>query len=215
MQLGVRIYRLLLQAYATGRPDQEDLAALATNLRRLAGNDTYTLAPYCAMLELADFLGVPDLVQPCVQALVLAVERGALFSSGWPFLIPRVLGLVATSQGLWEQAETYFRTAQTVADAVGARPELGRTYLDWARLIVAQDSRQERPRAVAMAQQARAIFHEYHMQPFLQRAAQLLASCQEQIPQHDPARFTPPTLPNVAPRDRALRLAWRRTRFLG
>ena len=75
------------------------------------------------------------------EALSSAAERGVLFSSGWMFVIPRILGGVATLERRWDASDAHFRTAVDVATRVGARPELGRTYLDYARMLTFRTTR--------------------------------------------------------------------------
>jgi tetratricopeptide (TPR) repeat protein len=107
----------------------EAIAPFAADLMRAVGSDTYSLAPLCAIVELGDRMIAPELVERAIQALSQAVERGVLFSSGWMFLIPRVLGVGATLNRRWETAEVYFQAAIEVASHASARPELGRSYL--------------------------------------------------------------------------------------
>jgi len=159
-----RAFRLLVRSY-TGTID-EPIEPFAEDLRRAVGSDTYSLAPLCALVEICDFKHAPTLVELPSQALSRAVERGVIFSSGWMFLIPRVLGVADAVRQRWDQAEAHFRAAIDVATAVGARPELGRTYLDYARMLVARAEGRQCPHADELMRQAITIFDELGMRPF-------------------------------------------------
>jgi len=105
-----------------------------------------------------------------------------VFSSGWMFLIPRILGVAATLNRQWETAENHFHEAIEVASQAGARPELGRSYLDYARLLVSRRRRGDRQRATELVEQASGVFVELGMEPFMQRAAQLVKPRQARPP---------------------------------
>jgi class 3 adenylate cyclase len=165
-------FRRLIRLYAGSV--EHGLEPFAAELLRVARSDTYSLAPLCALVELGDGIRAPKLVEPAQQALARAAARGVVFSSVWTFLIPRILGVAATLHRQWETAEAYFREAIEVASRAGARPELGRSYLDYARLLVSRRRRGDRQHATALVEQASAVFAELGMEPFIQRAAQLI-----------------------------------------
>jgi hypothetical protein len=66
-----------------------------------------------------------------------------------------------------------------VATRAGTRPELGRTYLDYARMLLARGKRCDRQHAVALVTQASMIFAELAMEPYIQDAAQLAQTLQQ------------------------------------
>jgi predicted ATPase/class 3 adenylate cyclase len=165
-------FRRLIRTYAgTVEPDIEPFA---TELLRVVRSDTYSLAPLCALVELGDHMRAPQLVESATQALSQAAARGVVFSSGWMFLIPRILGIAAMLNRQWETAENHFHQAIEVGTGAGARPELGRSYLDYARLLVSRRRKGDRQRAAELVEQASRIFAELSMEPFIQRAAQLI-----------------------------------------
>ena len=144
--------------------------------------DIVSLARFCALVEIGDLIAAPAITEHLYQALLWALERGVLFSHGWVFLIPRVLGVAATLNRWWDKAEAYFQTAIEAAASVGARPELGRTYLDYARMLAARGSMSDYRHAIELVTQAGSIFHELGMQPLAQRAAQLTEALQARMP---------------------------------
>jgi class 3 adenylate cyclase/tetratricopeptide (TPR) repeat protein len=173
-------FRRLIRSYAgTIEPDFQPFAA---ELLQVVKSDTYSLAPLCALVELGAGLQAAQLVEPAKQRLSRAAARGVVFSSGWMFLIPRILGVAATLNRDWDTAENHFRDAIELASQAGARVELGRTYLDYARLLLSRRRKGGRQRATAVLEQATAIFTELGMEPFIQRAGQLVKARQARSP---------------------------------
>ena len=173
VRIVVEVFRGLIQAYA-GRVDG-DIESLMTALEQVVDTDAYCLAPYCALVELSDLMTTPDLVERPVQVLARVEERGVLFTPEWIFLVPRVLGVAAMLHQAWDKAETYFQAAIAAATSAGAQPELGRTYLDYARLLVARNRADDWPHASKLLAQAELLCHSLGMQPFAQRVIQLTA----------------------------------------
>ncbi len=177
----VQIYRQLLRAY-TSEILGEPMSALAADLLPAGGIDASTLAPCSALVEMSDLMAVPTLAEPLYQALTLAAERGVLFSTEWAFLIPRILGVAAASCRWWDTAEAHFQEAINVMTNIGAQPELGRSCLDYARMLAARGGRSDRHRAIELVSKADLIFSEFDMAPFTRQAAQLAEALQPQIP---------------------------------
>jgi class 3 adenylate cyclase len=165
-----RIFRRLRRAYSDAGEETEPLPA---EVLGLIGSDTYSLAPLCALVELADGSASVEIAERAYDALARAAERGVLFSSGWMFLIPRVLGVAARRKGQCDLAEAHFQTAVEIAIRVGARPELARTYLDHAELLIAQGGTSHRSRTVELLREAATIFLDFGMQPFARRSTRL------------------------------------------
>ncbi len=153
----------------------------ATELVKVGGRNTYSLAPFCALVELGTLLSDPALADSAYPVLSLAAERGVVFSSGWIYLIPRVLGVLDTLHQQWDKAEEHFQEAIAVATTSGARPELARAYLDYAWTLVARHRKIDRHRTIEFVRLAAPIFHELDMEPFLQRAIQLAESLQTSL----------------------------------
>ena len=143
--------------------------------------DIASLPRLCALAEIGDFMDALTPAVPPYRVLSLAAERGVLFTHGWVFLIPRVLGVAATLNQWWDKAEAHFQTAIDVATGVGAKPELGRSYLDYARMLAGRGGRNDRRRAIALLRQAAPIFDELGMKPFVRRSAQLAEMLQVRI----------------------------------
>jgi serine/threonine protein kinase/class 3 adenylate cyclase/tetratricopeptide (TPR) repeat protein len=171
IQTFARAFRQLLRAHS-GSLLAEAMEPLAADLRRVVASDPHSLAAFCVLVELGKLLAIPTIVEFPYQVLSRALEREVLFSLGWVFLIPRVLGVAATLQRRWDTAEAHFQAAIGVATSVGARPELALTYLDYAHMLAARGGRSGRRRAIELVKQAGAIFHELGMEPFARRAAE-------------------------------------------
>src|SRR5262249_14614136 len=104
-----RLFRQLARAHAGLA--LEPLEEVAQDVMQAVGTDTYSLAPLCAMAELADLAGAPAVAELPYPALARASERGVLFSSGWMFMIPRILGCIDALNGRWADAEARFQMA--------------------------------------------------------------------------------------------------------
>jgi hypothetical protein len=167
----VATFRLLVRAYAGDDPAMRNRQVPEVMLH--VRTDSYSLAPLCALVELVDLMAAPSLAKSPAQALMLAAERGLLWSSGWMFRIPRVLGVAAMLQQQWDRAERYFHTAMAAAERSSARPELGRTYLDYARMLHARATMGDRSRALELLSRAGAMFADLGMAPFTHRVEQL------------------------------------------
>jgi class 3 adenylate cyclase/tetratricopeptide (TPR) repeat protein len=187
VEIFARVFRQLLSAQSGAAGG--DLEELGANLMRLVGRDTYSLGPLCALVELGERAAAPAVADLPYQALSRAAERGILFSSGWMFLVPRVLGNADAVNRRWDEAEAHFQSAMDVATRTGARPELGRSDLDYARMLTTRGAASDRRRAIELVSQAGAIFLDVGMQPFIRDAARLAETLGGRIP---PAA-TPPT----------------------
>ncbi len=168
----IRIYRQLLHAY-TGLSVEAIVEHLADNLLESGTSDLFNLAPLCALVEIGDLMASPVLAARPYPVLMQAVERGVIFSSWWVFLLPRILGVAATLNEWWDQAEAHFLSAMDIAIRVGAKPELGRTYLNYARMLILRNGATDRPRALGFVQHAEVLFEELGMHPYLMQAQQL------------------------------------------
>jgi class 3 adenylate cyclase/tetratricopeptide (TPR) repeat protein len=180
-------YHQLLRVYSGALEEVQE--QFTTTLPRAAGKDRFevgALPSLCAFVEISDQIGAPALTEPFYHSLSLAAERGVVFSSEWVFLIPRVLGIAAALDRRWDEAEAGFQTAIDTATRVGARPELGRAYLDYARMLADRDEESDRSRAIELLGQASLIFNELGMEPFAERAARLAEALHS--PLHLPRR---------------------------
>ena len=180
IQILAWVYRQLLRARAGTADDALDL--FAAELLRIGGSDIHALAGFCALVEIGHLIAAPPLAESAYRALSLAVGRDVVYSSGWVFLIPRVLGVAAALNHWWDKAEAHFLTALEIAKNIGARPELGRSCLDYARMLVARGAQGDRPRAVELVGQAGLIFGELGMEPFTQQTAQFVEALDISVP---------------------------------
>src|SRR5439155_1006656 len=172
-------YHQLLQAHS--QPPQairEQLTATPWQATDHAPPDIFSLASFCALVEVGDLVADPRLAERSYRALSLAAEQGVMFSPLWLFLLPRVLGVAATLNHWWDDAEAHFQAAIDLATRVGALPELGRSYLDYARLLAARGGESDRHRASELGEQAHSLFTALGMHPFCQRAAHLIQTLQ-------------------------------------
>ena len=175
-----QVFRHLLHAQA-GRIERS-LDTLADDLMAVAGSDTYSLAPLCALAELGSLAAVPAIADRSYPALTRAVERDVIFSSGWMFSIPRVLAVVDAANRRWEAAERHFERAIEAGIRAGAHPELARTYADYAEMLIARGGRGDRDRAIELLWQAYPLLVELGMPSFARRAARLAETLDIRLP---------------------------------
>ncbi len=120
---------------------------------------------YCALAELGERLDDDTNLEAIHEVLSFAWQRHVVFTSAWVFLVPRVLATVEMRRGNWDRAEALFQEAARIASSTGAKPELGRVYLDHARLRLAMsDEVSESARDLLAA--AYRIFRELGMPDF-------------------------------------------------
>lgn len=175
-----RVFRQVVRAQSHAM--DEGLEGLAQGLMRVVGTDTYSVAPLCALVELADLAGAPGIADLPYRALSSAAERGVLFSSGWMYSVPRILGGIAALNRRWDAAEVQFRLAIDTAGRAGALPELGRTYLDHARMLVTQGEDGSRSRAIELLRLGFQILVDLGMHPFVRQAKQVAEILKIRLP---------------------------------
>jgi len=169
-----RLQHLFVQAYAgAGDAVREQLVSTTPQAARKRDPDIDSLARSCALIEIGDLIVTPTLAEQPYLALAQAMEQGVVFSRGWVFLLPRVLGVAATLKHWWDKAEMHFQGAIETATKVNARPELGRSYLDYARMLTVRNEGSDRARAREFVEKAHGIFNQLGMAPFAERAARL------------------------------------------
>ena len=168
----VPVYQLLLRAYQS-QALVEPLRPLATTLLKAQTSDPEWLGPLCGLVELGEASLLTELTHAPAQQLAQALARGIVMSPGWVCLIPRQLGIAATLREDWVQAEAYFQQAIDLATEVQAIPELGRTYLAYARLLRIRPDTCYDPRIAALLANAHRLFKALGMAPFVAAALSL------------------------------------------
>jgi class 3 adenylate cyclase len=143
-------------------------------LRRLASAgapaEIVNLAGFSALVEVGDLLDDAQTAAAPYAALRVAAERGVQLTIGWCFLLDRVLAVSATHARRWMDAEQHFTTAAAAAERMGAAPELARTRLDHARMLIARGDAADRDRAAALVRDAHAEFQRLGLAPLAARA---------------------------------------------
>lgn len=94
------------------------------------------LAYLCARIQLAASLQRPPLGQGLGDSMQAAVDSGVVFTPGWPFFMPRVLGLARMLDGRLDLAAPQLSHACARARDLGIVPELVHTRLDYARCLL-------------------------------------------------------------------------------
>jgi len=170
----VWLYRQLILARSGALAgSREQVASQIGALIGQARSDVNSLAAFGAVIEIADLLDAPALVDVPYQALTRAVGGGVVFTSGWVFLVRRLLGVGDALCRRWDRAEEHFRQAIEEASQAGARQELARTQLDFSRMLAGRGGRGDRDRATELLNESNGAFVQLGMAPFIGQAAQL------------------------------------------
>ncbi|HMG27160.1 MAG TPA: AAA family ATPase, partial [Acidimicrobiia bacterium] len=132
-----------------------------------------TVGRFAALAEIADLVDVDLSLDRVDAALARAAERGMVLSDGPALLLDRVRAIAARRLGRVDDAEALLRSGMARASTLGLRPELGRVYLDLARLL-SGPQRADASEAKVLAELAHALFDELDMPAFEQQAAALI-----------------------------------------
>ncbi len=169
----VRAFKQLIRTYQS-QPLEKNMISLAEELMEVVRQDTYSLAPLCAIIELGAATFNPKITEQPVRMLLVAMQRGVVLSSGWSFLLPRMLGLAATIRHDWAEAEAHFQDALKMGFTTGARPEFARTCHDYARMILRrQKEGEDYTYATRLIETSRTLFHELGMLPYAKAVSEL------------------------------------------
>jgi tetratricopeptide (TPR) repeat protein len=179
LERAVPLFLNLVHGYA-GKGFESDAGVFAVEAAQTA--DAHLLPLLCAVAEIGYLMSDPQVGAQVYTSLHHAMDQGILFTRGWIFLIPRVLGLIATLNRWWDQADRHFQVALEVATRSNAQPELGRTYLDYALMLEDRGHADDLGHVQQFAGQARTIFTHLRMIPFLQRADDLQQRLQPSTP---------------------------------
>ncbi|MGH9050934.1 MAG: AAA family ATPase [Acidimicrobiia bacterium] len=165
---GVWLARQLVRVYMGEIDDAR--AALRAHPERITarwGVALGTVARYAVLAELADIAGVEVPVDRIERALARAADRGMIVTDGLTFVVARVRALTARLDGREGDAERHLLDAITVCEQAGARPELARSSLAWARL---QMGAGDADAAEPLAARAAGLFRELGMAAFARTA---------------------------------------------
>jgi ATP/maltotriose-dependent transcriptional regulator MalT len=176
------LYRQVIQLYQQLSKRSLDLEGSVGRILMAARSDVASVAAYASGIELVDGLGLNVDVSPAEIKLMEAVQSEMVVSSGWIFLVPRVLALASSIQGRLDEAESRLDLAMEISRGIGARPEQGRICLDWARLLLKRKGRGDREAAARMVADAGGIFSELGMVPFASQAEALARHIETPLP---------------------------------
>lgn len=98
-----------------------------------------------------------DMLAPWSQLNAVDVAEGARGS------VSRYLGLLASTTGNWNEAESHFKDAIAMNERMGARPWLARTHEDLGRLLLARGEPGDADRARELIQRAVTAYRELGM----------------------------------------------------
>jgi len=179
------IYRSLVKAMAGQADEAARLLqpvlhpALGSAFR--AFRDLQSLPSYCALAETGRLIADPELSRPLYETILFARERGAVLCPSWGFLLPRVLGVIAADNRWWDKAEAHYEEAISVAVAIGTRPELARSQLDYARMLSRRGARGDRDKAAELLTRAGPIFKELGAELLLRGVTELAESLETRV----------------------------------
>jgi class 3 adenylate cyclase/tetratricopeptide (TPR) repeat protein len=151
----------------------ERIVPLAASVSAPEAADAYGIGLCGAVVDMAERVGSPAMAGSVYDQLARAEERGLLVSSGWVCLVARALGTAATLLRQWDRAARWFDTALAQATMRGMRPEIARTHLGIARLLVARGRAADRARAPRHVGEALSLFQQLGATPFLDEARTL------------------------------------------
>ena len=166
------VYQQLVHAHAD-RVENDVRDRLYRLAAAGAAPEIVNLAGISALVEAGDLIDDAPTAEAPYDALLAAAERGVVLTLGWTFLLERVLGVAATRARQWPRAETHFDAAAAAASRMGAQPELARTHLDHARMLLARGGIGDGDRAVRLLANAAAGFESLGMPAMLERTARV------------------------------------------
>ncbi|HET9476771.1 MAG TPA: LuxR C-terminal-related transcriptional regulator, partial [Dehalococcoidia bacterium] len=189
------VYRVLIRAAASDHDGaRQILRPVLDSVLRAGRRDLQSVVGHCALAEAAHYLGEPEVAQAQYAPLASATGKGLVFCPSWGFLVPRVLGVIAADNQRWDEAEAHFQRAIKEARNCGARPELARTYLDYATMVSSRSGGRERDFASGLLTEGALLFDELSMSAFVVRSSQLAALIDATTPVTSAAVEFPDTL---------------------
>ncbi|MGH7818505.1 MAG: AAA family ATPase [Candidatus Binatia bacterium] len=171
MQFMAWFYRQLCRAHsAPSEAMRTELSPIVSLGPWRRTSDVHSVSMLCALVEMGDRLERQQFAAVAEERLATAAAEGIIVTSGWgswPFSISRVRGLAAALARRWDDAENFFERALEETSACGARPELGRSCLDYARMLAVRGAVGDREKAGGLAERAAEIFYKTGMDAFV------------------------------------------------
>ena len=120
-------------------PTDELVDDLRSNPTPTAAYERYDIGRvtrYCESVEMCDLLDRSLMSRNAYDALLMAKQRGVRFSNGWVFSIDRILAVAADALDEVDTSENHFREALETTEGASARPEHGRTMIQYADFLM-------------------------------------------------------------------------------
>jgi tetratricopeptide (TPR) repeat protein len=133
----------------------------------------WTLSTACHATEMAAATQDEALAAAALPCLEKVESQGWVFATGWPFFVPRVLGVAATIVGDLDLASGSFEQALAWSKRLDLPIERGRTLLDHAQLLALRNAEGDRRRALELAEDARRSLSIIPQSVFALRAGKL------------------------------------------
>jgi tetratricopeptide (TPR) repeat protein len=142
----------------------------------------------CLLADVAGHVGDSGRAASLYEALLPYAHRNAGSNpDGCIGSVSRPLGVLAAALGNFDAAETYFRDARDLNARTGARPWVGQTQIDHARMLVARDAAGDRERAAELLDAALVTAREIGAAALEGKASDLLGGLRA-APADDGAR---------------------------
>jgi DNA-binding SARP family transcriptional activator len=126
--------------------------------------DEEWLASICLLAEMAPSLGDPSRGRVLYGLLSPYPERvGTSYPEISVGAVSRYLGLLATAEARWYDAERHFEDATEVNRRIGARPWLAHTQEDYARMLLARGNAGDAENATRLLDEVVATYRELGM----------------------------------------------------
>ena len=137
-------------------------------------HDESGLYQACIALELASAEQDVDLARSALPLVGEALESGWVFTTGWPFFLPRLVGTAKLLLGDVAGATEQLVAALTTTPIDELPIERGRVCFDLARAFALSPNAPDREDAVGFARDARDVLAAYPRNAFLERAQGLV-----------------------------------------
>jgi len=168
------VTELLIKAARGRREDvRSSLPGLLDAMEGSAWSDSAVFFSFVSVVALAAELGEVEIALRHYEPLQAAANDGVLFGPGWCFLVPRVLGDIASAAECWDAADRHYQEATEIASGTGAQLELARTRFHWAKTLERRGERGDRSRATELLEHASITFEELGLEPLTAEAEEL------------------------------------------